>query len=64
MALLPRGQAADRRRVAMALEDELNRRIDEPLLPVEKKLIAGSLLLGLGLLGLLVWLSYTFFPAP
>ncbi len=48
----------------MALEDELNRRIDEPLLPVEKKLIAGSLLLGLGLLGLLVWLSYTFFPAP
>jgi hypothetical protein len=37
---------------------------EEPLLPVEKKLIAGSLLLGLGLLGLLVWLSYAFFPVP
>jgi hypothetical protein len=30
---------------------------DEPLLPVEKKLIAGSLLLGLVLLGVLYWLS-------
>ena len=30
---------------------------DEPLLPVEKKLIAGSLLLGLALLGVLYWLS-------
>lgn len=48
----------------MALEDELNRQADEPLLPVEKKLIAGSLLLGLALLGVLVWASYTFFPAP
>jgi hypothetical protein len=36
----------------------------EPLLPVEKKLIAGSLILGVLLLGLLVWLSATFFPAP
>jgi hypothetical protein len=45
------------------LEEELNRLSDEPLLPVEKKLIAGSLLLGLALLGLLVWVSYTFFPA-
>ena len=34
----------------------------EPLLPVEKKLIAGSLILGLALLGLLVWVSYAFFP--
>jgi predicted DNA repair protein MutK len=34
---------------------------DEPLLPVEKKLIAGSLLLGLVLLGVLLWLSQ-FFP--
>lgn len=45
------------------LEDELNRLSEEPLLPIEKKLIAGSLLLGIGLLGLLVWVSYTFFPA-
>ncbi len=35
----------------------------EPLLPVEKKLIAWSIGLGLGLLGVLVWVSYTFFPA-
>jgi hypothetical protein len=36
---------------------------DEPLLPVEKKLIAGSLLLGLLLLGVLYWLSQILFPA-
>ncbi len=35
----------------------------EPLLPVEKKLIAWSIGLGVGLLGVLVWVSYTFFPA-
>ena len=35
---------------------------DEPLLPIEKKLIAGSLLLGLGLLGILLWLSQMWFP--
>lgn len=34
----------------------------EPLLPVEKKLIAGSLILGIVLLGLLLWISATFFP--
>jgi hypothetical protein len=34
----------------------------EPLLPVEKKLIAWSLVLGFTLLGLLYWLSNTFFP--
>jgi hypothetical protein len=37
---------------------------DEPLLPIEKKLIAGSLILGVALLGLLIWLSNTFFPIP
>ena len=36
----------------------------EPLLPVEKKLIIWSISLGVGLLGLLTWVSYTFFPAP
>jgi hypothetical protein len=40
---------------------ELSEAADEPLLPVEKKLIAVSLILGLALLGLLVWVSYTFF---
>ncbi len=34
----------------------------EPLLPVEKKLIIWSIGLGIGLLFVLVWVSYTFFP--
>jgi hypothetical protein len=34
----------------------------EPLLPVEKKLITWSIGLGIVALGLLIWLSYTFFP--
>jgi hypothetical protein len=35
---------------------------DEPLLPIEKKLIAWSLIVGLLLLGILLWLSQQFFP--
>ncbi len=35
----------------------------EPLSPVEKKLIGWSIGLGVTLLGILVWVSYTFFPA-
>ena len=42
--------------------EELKKMGYEPLLPVEKKLIAGSLLLGIVLLGLLIWLSNKFFP--
>ena len=42
--------------------EELKKMEYEPLLPVEKKLIAGSLVLGLVLLGLLIWLSNKFFP--
>jgi hypothetical protein len=42
--------------------DELARIPYEPLLPAEKKLIAGSLILGLALLGFLLWLSATYFP--
>ena len=41
---------------------ELKKLPDEPLLPVEKTLVGWSLGLGLALLGLLVWLSRTFFP--
>jgi hypothetical protein len=44
------------------IADELKKLQYEPLLPVEKKLIAGSIILGVVLLGLLVWISYTFFP--
>ncbi|HPA17402.1 MAG TPA: hypothetical protein PLU30_06615 [Verrucomicrobiae bacterium] len=35
----------------------------EPLLPVEKKLIGWSLMLGVVLLGILIWVSLKFFPA-
>ena len=42
--------------------DELKKMEYEPLLTVEKKLIAGSLIVGIVLLGLLIWLSNTFFP--
>jgi hypothetical protein len=44
------------------LADELKKMECEPWLPVETKLIAGSLVLGLTLLGLLVWVSQRFFP--
>ena len=45
------------------LVDELKGMQREPLLPIEKKLIGWSIGLGVGLLGLLVWASYAFFPA-
>lgn len=44
------------------LIDELKRMDYEPLEPVEKKLIAYSLILGLILLIILVFISYEFFP--
>jgi hypothetical protein len=44
------------------LIDELQKMEFEPLLPVEKKLIVWSIVLGVVGLALLVWLSRTFFP--
>jgi hypothetical protein len=44
------------------LAEELKKMEYEPLLPVEKKLISYSLIVGAALLGILVWVSYTFFP--
>ena len=44
------------------LADELKKMAYEPLLPIEKQLIVGSLALGIALLGLLVWVSNRFFP--
>ena len=44
------------------LTEDLKKLAEEPLLPVEKKLIAWSIGLGVVLLGVLVWLSRTFFP--
>jgi hypothetical protein len=43
------------------LADELKKMEYEPLLPVEKKLIGWSIGLGVILLGILIWISYTFF---
>jgi hypothetical protein len=41
--------------------EEVKKMEYEPLLPVEKRLIAWSIGLGVGLIGLLVWISHTFF---
>ena len=45
------------------LAEEMERMEYEPLLPIEKKLITWSIALGVALLALLTWVSYTFFPA-
>lgn len=45
------------------LAEEIQKMEYEELLPVEKKLIGWSIGLGVVLLGILVWISYTFFPA-
>ncbi|HTZ18846.1 MAG TPA: hypothetical protein VMB78_10455 [Dissulfurispiraceae bacterium] len=45
------------------LAKELEKMEYEPLLPIEKKLVGWSIALGVGGLALLVWISYTFFPA-
>ena len=44
------------------LSEEIKKMPYEPLLPVEKQLIGWSLTLGVVLLGLLIWISATFFP--
>jgi hypothetical protein len=43
------------------IAEELKRMEYEPLLPIEKKLIIWSIGLGIALLGILVWVSNTFF---
>lgn len=45
----------------MKMAKEIAEIPDEPLLPVEIKLIAWSLILGLVLLVALIWVSYAFF---
>ena len=44
------------------LAAELEKMEYQPLMPVEKKLISWSLILGALLLGLMIWISYTWFP--
>ena len=43
------------------LADELKKMEYEPLMPIEKKLIGWSIGLGIILLAVLIWISYTFF---
>jgi hypothetical protein len=45
------------------IKKEMEKMEYEPILPIEKKLIIYSLVLGVVLLGVLIWVSYTFFPA-
>ncbi len=56
-----------RKEFAMAeqpkLAEEIKKMEVEELLPVEKKLIGWSIGLGIVLLVVLLWVSYTFFPA-
>lgn len=44
------------------LSEEMKKMQYEPLLPAEKKLIVWSIALGVVLLGVLVLISYTYFP--
>jgi len=74
MGLLPRGDSTRGGQLggnrAMTeieqprLADEMEKMEYEPLLGVEKKLIVWSITLGIVLLAVLTWVSYTFFPAP
>ena len=43
------------------LSDELQRMKAEPILPIEKKLVAWSLILGVVLLGVLLWVNRLLF---
>ena len=45
----------------MKISEELQRMKAEPLLPIEKKLVAWSLILGVALLGVLLWLNRVLF---
>ena len=45
------------------LSEELKKMEWEPLLEVEKRLILWSLILGVSLIGVLVWISHTFFKS-
>lgn len=43
------------------LADEIKKMEYEPLLPIEKKLIGWSIIIGLVLIVVLVWISHAFF---
>ena len=46
------------------IADELKKMEYEPLLPIEKKLVAYSLILGVVLLVILVWVNKAMFGQP
>jgi hypothetical protein len=46
----------------LTLEEQFDAISYEPLLSIEKKLVAWCLILGVVLLGMLLWASATFFP--
>jgi hypothetical protein len=68
MALFQRGQAAHLTQLTEAImakpkiSDELKKMEYEPLLPAEMSLIKWSLILGVGMLFVLYWLSKVLFP--
>jgi cell division protein FtsL len=43
------------------ISEELKKMEYEEMLPVEKKLVLWSIAIGIILLGILIWVSYTFF---
>jgi uncharacterized integral membrane protein len=43
------------------ISKELEKMADEPLIPIEKKLITWSIIIGVALIIILVWVSRTFF---
>ncbi len=45
------------------IRKEMEKMPYEPLLPIEKSLILWSLVIGGVLMVVLIWMSYTFFPA-
>ena len=68
LTLTPKTKLPMEERPELPQEEEITlvsemRKMDyEPLLPVEKKLITWSIIMGLVLLVLFVWVSYTYFP--
>lgn len=53
-----------RRHVQTRISEELAKIPHEPLLPIEKKLIVWSLILGAALMLILVWASERLFAVP
>jgi hypothetical protein len=59
---MPEKEPAPGQEAEPNIADELAAIPHEPLLPIEKRLIVWSLVIGLLSLALLVWISTAFFP--